>query len=126
MLTQCTHPSGFVHLTHQNLSTRALFCHNSLAKVNMQLLIYKQVCVCLHLAEISPHELVTRLNITLFGFEYHCFNRSSLYSNIQKAFGLEPTLIPESSSFASSGSGGIGGGSTTSGTASGEKGSGTK
>ena len=29
-----------VHLTHQNLSVRALFCHNSLAKVNTQLLIY--------------------------------------------------------------------------------------
>ena len=34
-------PSGFVHLTHQNLSARALFCLNSLAKVNTQLLIYK-------------------------------------------------------------------------------------
>ena len=32
-------PSGFVHLTHQNLSARALFCLNSLAKVNTQLLI---------------------------------------------------------------------------------------
>ena len=28
------------HLTNQNLSVRALFCHNSLAIVNMQLLIY--------------------------------------------------------------------------------------
>ena len=34
-------PSGFVYLTHQNLSARALFCLNSLAKVNTQLLIYK-------------------------------------------------------------------------------------
>ena len=34
-------PFGFVHLTHQNLSAHALFCHNSLAKVNAQLLIYK-------------------------------------------------------------------------------------
>ena len=34
-------PFGFVHLTHQNLSARALFCLNSLAKVNTQLLIYK-------------------------------------------------------------------------------------
>ena len=33
-------PFGFVHLTHQNFSTSALFCLNSLAKVNMQLLIY--------------------------------------------------------------------------------------
>ena len=31
-------PFGFVHLTHQNLSARALFCLNSLAKVNTQLL----------------------------------------------------------------------------------------
>ena len=34
-------PFGFVHLMHQNLSARALFCHNSLAKVNTQLLVYK-------------------------------------------------------------------------------------
>ena len=27
-------PFGFVHLTHQNLSVRALFCHSALAKVN--------------------------------------------------------------------------------------------
>ena len=33
-------PFGFVHLMHQNLSARAWFCLNSLAKVNMQLLIY--------------------------------------------------------------------------------------
>ena len=33
-------PSGFVRLTHQNLSARALFCLNSLTKVNTQLLIY--------------------------------------------------------------------------------------
>ena len=36
-------PFGFVHLTHQNLSARALFCLNSLAKVNTQLLIYNVV-----------------------------------------------------------------------------------
>ena len=33
-------PFGFLHLTHQNLSARALFCHNSLTEVNTQLLIY--------------------------------------------------------------------------------------
>ena len=33
-------PFRFVHLTHQNLSARALFCHNSLPEVNTQLLIY--------------------------------------------------------------------------------------
>ena len=34
-------PFGSVHFTHQNRSTRALFCHNSLTKVNTQLLVYK-------------------------------------------------------------------------------------
>ena len=34
-------PLGFVHLMQQNLSASALFCHNSLEKVNMQLLIYE-------------------------------------------------------------------------------------
>ena len=31
---------GFVHLMHQNLSAHALFCLNSLAEANTQLLIY--------------------------------------------------------------------------------------
>ena len=39
-------PFKFVHLTHQNLRARALFCLNSLAKVNAQLLIYKYCCGC--------------------------------------------------------------------------------
>ena len=34
-------PFWFVHLTHQNLIARALFCHNSLTKVNTELLICK-------------------------------------------------------------------------------------
>ena len=33
-------PFEFMHLTHQNLSVSALFCNDSLAKVNMQSLIY--------------------------------------------------------------------------------------
>ena len=37
-------PFRFVHLMHQNLSALALFCQNSLAKVNMQLLIYEYIC----------------------------------------------------------------------------------
>ena len=42
---------GFVYLTHQNLTVCALFCHNSLATVNMQLLIYYYCCSgeCLYL-----------------------------------------------------------------------------
>ena len=38
-----------VHLTHQNLSARALFCLNSLAKVNTQLLIYKYLMIFFNL-----------------------------------------------------------------------------
>ena len=35
-------PFGFVHLMHQNLSVRALFCHNSFVKVNKQLFTSKR------------------------------------------------------------------------------------
>ena len=35
-------PFRFVHLTYQNLSAGVLFCLNSLAKVNTQLLIYNE------------------------------------------------------------------------------------
>ena len=38
-------PFEFVHLTHQNLSEHALFCHNSLVKVNTQLLIYNYLII---------------------------------------------------------------------------------
>ena len=34
-------PFGLAHLKHQNLSASALFCHNSIAKVNTRLFIYK-------------------------------------------------------------------------------------
>ena len=37
-------PFRFMHLKHQNLSVRALFCHNSLTIVNTQLLIYNNHC----------------------------------------------------------------------------------
>ena len=38
-------PFGFLHLTHQKFSARALFCLNSLAKVNTQLLIYNYCAI---------------------------------------------------------------------------------
>ena len=46
----------FMHLTHQNLSAHALFCHNSLAKVNKQLLIYN--CYLLPYESSKEHEVV--------------------------------------------------------------------
>ena len=40
-------PFGFVHLMHRNLSTRELFCQNSLMKVNTLLLIYNHINIFL-------------------------------------------------------------------------------
>ncbi|XP_077984720.1 bridge-like lipid transfer protein family member 1 [Glandiceps talaboti] len=45
-------------------------------------------------ADMSHAE--TRLNLLLNGLECHIYNRSSLYSQMEKKFGLEPTMIPES------------------------------
>ena len=55
-------PFGFVHLMHQNLSARALFCHNSLPKVNMQLSIYKYLMKNLN----SVHIFFLILKLTCF------------------------------------------------------------
>ncbi|KAG7279198.1 hypothetical protein CRUP_024399 [Coryphaenoides rupestris] len=35
----------------------------------------------------------TRLYVTVNGFEFHVYNRTSLYAQLQEIFGLEPTLI---------------------------------
>ena len=50
-------PSGFLHLTYQNLSARALFCLNSLAKVNTQLLIYNYCTTILYF--VNPSYLIS-------------------------------------------------------------------
>lgn len=39
----------------------------------------------------------TRLSILLNGFEYHLYNRSDLYSRLEKLFGLDPMIIPSNS-----------------------------
>ena len=36
-----------------------------------------------------------RLSVQLYGFELHIYNRSHLYSGLEKAFGLEPGIFPE-------------------------------
>lgn len=36
----------------------------------------------------------TRLSVMLFGFELHVYNRSHLYSNLEKTFGLPPGIFP--------------------------------
>lgn len=35
----------------------------------------------------------TRLSIMLNGFELHVYNRSELYSKLEKTFGLKPTIL---------------------------------
>ena len=63
-------PFGFMHLTHQSLSARALFCLNSLAKVNTHLLIYKYaeaidtVCAAAILELKQALGVQTTLNLT--------------------------------------------------------------
>jgi len=39
----------------------------------------------------------TRLSILLNGFEYHLYNRSEMYSRLEKLFGLDPHIIPRNS-----------------------------
>ena len=55
-------PFGFVHLTQQNLSARALFCNNLLAKVNTQLLIYKSHSL-LSLVKAKANEIIDHTTI---------------------------------------------------------------
>ena len=106
MLVQCTHPSGlctwrikisarlrfnfdacpmhspfgFVHLTHQNLSVRALFCHNSLEKVSTQLLIYNE-CIHRMSSNVSKH-----IGIIHWVKYYHSCNTINL---------LDKTMFPQ-------------------------------
>lgn len=35
----------------------------------------------------------TRLYVTVNGFEFHVYNRTDLYAQLQETFGLEPTLM---------------------------------
>lgn len=37
----------------------------------------------------------TRVSIMLNGFELHTYNRTGLYSNLEKLFGVEPNLFPK-------------------------------
>ena len=59
-------PFGFVHLTHQNLSARTLFCLNSLAKVNTQLLIYNK-----HTARMYVNPYTTEVSLEIRFLSLH-------------------------------------------------------
>lgn len=41
----------------------------------------------------------TRLSVVLNGFEMHVYNRSSFYSHLEKVFGLDLDILPESNEF---------------------------
>lgn len=36
----------------------------------------------------------TRLSVMLNGFELHVYNRCKMYSNLEKVFNLDPSIIP--------------------------------
>lgn len=44
-------------------------------------------------ADLSHSE--TRLSVFLDGFEFHLYNRSQVYAQLEKLFGLTPNIIPE-------------------------------
>ena len=72
-------PSGFVHLTHQNLSARALFCLNSLAKVNTQLLIYNWI------RSLVLHTFIISINfIQLQEWMWHNSASYNMWPNMSK------------------------------------------
>lgn len=41
----------------------------------------------------SDPKAETRLYVTVNGFEFHVYNRTDLYAQLQETFGLDPTLI---------------------------------
>lgn len=44
-----------------------------------------------HISENLSHS-DTRLSVMLNGFELHMYNRTDLYANLERTFGLEPQL----------------------------------
>lgn len=50
--------------------------------------MFSQICV-----SPSDPKAETRLYVTVNGFEFHVYNRTDLYAQLQETFGLEPTLI---------------------------------
>ena len=103
-------PFGFMHLTHQNFSAHALFCLNSLAKVNTQLLIYNQCWTtdfgylpkCSHLVSQNQSKFKTTTityhhSSQIFFNQLHRFLADALVSTIHfTSFatfqGFEPVL----------------------------------
>ena len=59
-------PFVVVHLTHQNLSGHVLFCHNSLPKVNTQLLIYNKLMSILDTQDLQLSPSPTALPLHFF------------------------------------------------------------
>ena len=78
-------PSGFVHLTHQNLSARALFCLNSLAKVNTQLLIYNSFCmIFIGLQLLTSFRTLNPFTFTLYIKQLCLFTKKIMFPTYPK------------------------------------------
>ena len=83
----------FVHLTHQNISAHALFCHNSFAKVNMQLLIYHYYCHMQDEFALRSHTLAdkaTKEGLLLDRLDYHVPNTTKV---VQKDNGIRVSTM---------------------------------
>ena len=52
--------------------------------------VYTVQDACFYSSDLSHSE--TRLSVYLDSFEWHIYNRSSVYSELETLFGLEPTL----------------------------------
>lgn len=49
--------------------------------------------ICFKISDLSHSD--TRLSLLLNGLELHVYNRSQLYNQLERLFGLESLLIPE-------------------------------
>lgn len=51
-----------------------------------------ELCHSIFFLDLSHSD--TRLSVMLNGFELHVYNRCKMYSNLEKVFNLDPSIIP--------------------------------
>ena len=72
-----------MHLTHQNLSARALFCLNSLAKVNTHFLIYKYAEAIYTVCAVAILELKQGLGVqTTLNLKLNSYSIASVFISL--------------------------------------------
>jgi len=59
--------------------------------IQLCMLLYIYICMYVFL-DLSHSD--TRLSVMLNGFELHVYNRCKMYSNLEKVFNLDPSIIP--------------------------------